>query len=126
MSQAHVLIITNKLDAHADHVVKLLLKRDAKVYRLNTEDLLSEQTVTWRPGRSGRLLTEHRQLSLDELTAVWYRKPSDYTLPEHLLEYEQFLREELRAIMGGIYRSTSCPLWVNDLDNQRRASYKLL
>lgn len=123
---SRILVITNKLDCHADRVITLLSHRGADVYRLNTEDLLCEHSLTWKPGEGARLATELRAASLNDLTAVWYRKPSDYALPKHLMEFEGFLREELRAVVGGIYRTTTEPVWVNPLDSQRRASYKLV
>jgi glutathione synthase/RimK-type ligase-like ATP-grasp enzyme len=121
-----VLIVTNKLDAHADRVVELLHDRHSEVFRLNTEDLLSEHTLTWRPGGPSILSNKHHRVAIDQVTAVWYRKPNEYTLSPDLVEYEKFLREELRAVVGGIYRTTRDARWVNPIDNQRRASYKLL
>jgi len=123
---ARILIITNRLDSHADHLVELLHERHAEVFRFNTEDLLSQHTVTWQPGGHGVLSNSYHQVALDEVTAVWYRKPNDYTLPPDLMEFEKFLREELRAVVGGMYRTMSGVLWVNPIDTQRRASYKLL
>ena len=126
MNVQKILIITNKYDVHADNVIPMLEERGAVVVRLNTEDLLSNYRIWWKPDGQGELRGSHHQLSFGDVDAVWYRKPNDYSLPPEWSGFDAFLREELRATMGGIYRSLATARWINPLDAQRRASYKLL
>jgi glutathione synthase/RimK-type ligase-like ATP-grasp enzyme len=126
MTAPQVLIVTNKYDVHADHLVPMLEERGVGVVRLNTEDLLTHYRIWWQPNGCGELRGPHHQLNLVNVGAVWYRKPNDYNLAPEWCGFEEFLREELRATMGGIYRTLSSARWINPLDAQRRASYKLV
>ncbi len=121
-----VLIITNKYDVHADHLVPLIESRSAHVIRLNTEDFLTHYRFAWKPDNSGSLSRGRHLVNFASVDAVWYRKPSLCDLPDEWATYRDFLAEELRATLGGIYASLRYARWVNPLDNQRRAAYKLL
>ena len=126
MSLPIVLIVTNRYDVHADHLVPMIEARGAQVFRFNTERLLADHQISWNSTGIGTIRNRHHEVAIEDVTSVWYRKPNDYEMPDEWLDYEEFLREELRATIGGLYRCLSHVNWVNPLDAQRRASYKLL
>lgn len=71
-----VMIITEKLDPHADAVLKHIQRRGYRVFRLNTEDLLSDYQFSWQPD-SGLWLRDSagRELAEPMIRAAYFRKP---------------------------------------------------
>jgi glutathione synthase/RimK-type ligase-like ATP-grasp enzyme len=71
-----ILILTNKLDVTADFVVRELRNRKAQYFRLNTEDLVSEQcNISYFP-LSIKVTKNGREFDLaKETKVVWNRRP---------------------------------------------------
>lgn len=111
-----VLVFTNKEDAHPNPVFDRLTEWGVPFFRLNTEDLLSDYTVTWRAdGRGCDFEIANRQNGLtlkgSEITTVWDRRPEPpKTLPikntekidiynrREALEFLRFLRHYVEHI----------------------------
>lgn len=75
-----ILVFTNKEDAHPNPVFERLQERGVPFFRLNTEDLLTDYTFSWRADGNGcdfELLNKENGLRLigSEITAVWDRRP---------------------------------------------------
>lgn len=75
-----VLVIAERLDASADMVVEQLNQRDVAVMRFESADFPQHITLTagHRPtaaGWEGVLTDEHRSVRLEDVRAVYYRRP---------------------------------------------------
>src|SRR5579885_1067685 len=123
-----VLVLTQQLDAHADLVIRELHHRNAQVIRFNTADFPHKATLVARhtTGRTweGELVVDQHALSLQEITGMWYRRPTpseiDPALPPAA---QQFAQAEARMAIGGVLRSLSCR-WVNRPEKMVAADYK--
>jgi hypothetical protein len=83
-----VLVVTNREDLHASAVIGELHQRGAKVFRLNTEDLLRSHTLSLRQSNSEDSLTisDHdgrRTLSGAEVAVVYFRRPAPPDAPSY-------------------------------------------
>jgi hypothetical protein len=119
-----LLIVTQRGDLTADWLIRELEQRDAGFVRFNTEDYPSSVSVVWRPAGAALRIRE-RDLPLDEVGAVWYRRPAPPRLPA---AYEPeaagwAARESAEALMG-VWRTLDA-LWVNHPDRNRLAESKL-
>ncbi|MEU5878621.1 MvdC/MvdD family ATP grasp protein [Spirillospora sp. NPDC047279] len=116
-----VLILTQEFDPTSDPVITTLAERGARVARVDLSYFPRRLTVTTSdfggaPRR--RLYDRHRdvEIDLDDLSAVWYRRPTAFDFGPDMGEAEkQFARREAMQGVGGILRSTNC-LWVNRPD----------
>ncbi len=72
----------------------------------------------------GTLTVDQHALSLQDITSIWYRRPtpfeSDPALPPAA---QQFAQAEARMAIGGIFRSLSCR-WINHPEKMVTADYK--
>ena len=114
-----ILILTNKVDTHTDEVIKLLTKRNVRVFRLNTEDLLFKYKINFRVNEDGSWQAEiidgfERVLDLTKQKIAWLRKP-DFNFfgnhPDKSAE-ESFAESETKAFINSIY-SLSNIKWIN-------------
>ena len=75
-----VLIVTEKFDPHADHVIKVFNDRQIPFFRLNTNDFHDDMRVG-AESRDGSILLEdrwdRRHRFPHDTRAVWHRKPVD-------------------------------------------------
>lgn len=115
-----ITIVTNKVDSHADAVIRLLKNRHQPVFRLNTEDLGSRHSTTIRCSQITRWTGDitnqvGRQLELHRLRVVWLRKPSvDFEIGRPLSpESGRLVHSELRALLDTIYTLPNI-VWVNN------------
>jgi hypothetical protein len=115
-----ILIFTNKQDTHADEVIRRLYTRNIKVFRLNSEDILSEYKVNLQIDRegiwSGEITDEvGRVLNLASLKVAWLRKPEFNFFNGNNAESEQeeFIASEVKALINILY-SIPTVKWIND------------
>ncbi len=74
--------------------------------------------------KSSLLLSDGRQIHLEEVGSVWYRRPTHITANTALPIIEkEFIEREARSGLWGLIR-TIPGLWVNHPDAIREASYK--
>jgi glutathione synthase/RimK-type ligase-like ATP-grasp enzyme len=119
-----LLIVTQRGDLTADWLIRELEEREAQFVRFNTEDYPSSVTVVWRPGSSA-LRIRDRELSLDEVSAVWYRRPAPPMLaPSSDPEAAAWAARESAEALVGVWRTLDS-LWVNHPDRNRLAESKL-
>lgn len=114
-----VLVLTRStMDAVADMVIAELNKRAVPVHRLDPGDFPESLSTTARigPGQAdwhGTWRAQYRDFRLEEITAVYYRRPSPFQLhPDLSAEDAQWAQGEARAGFGGILTSLRC-VWVN-------------
>jgi hypothetical protein len=117
--RSSVLILTQEFDLTADPVVEALAEREATVTRVDLSYFPRTMTLTDDADRGRRVLRHgDRELDLDRLSGVWYRRPTAFDFGPGMGEAEEeFARKEAVQGVGGVLRSTGC-VWVNrpDLD----------
>lgn len=122
-----ILIVTQEYDPHADCMVQVLQDMGHIPLRLHTADIPQQIMISFhfREGTlGGAFSTNGRQLRLEEIDAVWWRRPARYKLPDTLSEDEKiFARLELQYSLHGIWDAMDC-YWMSRPHNIRLASYK--
>lgn len=75
-----ILVFTNKEDAHPNPVFDILEERGVPFFRLNTEDLLTDYSLSWKADNKGCDFTIVNKKTGhvcrgSEVTAIWDRRP---------------------------------------------------
>lgn len=114
-----ILILTNKEDSHSDEVIRRLSERNIKVFRLNSEDLLTKYSTTLCIDKEGQWYGEiidevGRTASLHELRVAWFRKP-DFDFLGRIAETDEdhFVISETKALLNILYSLPNIK-WIND------------
>jgi hypothetical protein len=121
-----VLILTQDFDPTVDPVIHSLKAREARVVRVDLSYFPRTLTLTTSDFDGERRLLRHRdrEVDLDRLCGVWYRRPTAFEFGERMGEAErQFALSEALHGIGGILRATDC-LWVNRPDIDAVAELK--
>jgi glutathione synthase/RimK-type ligase-like ATP-grasp enzyme len=118
-------VITQDFDPTVDPVVELLTRRGSPPVRFDLSDFPQEMTVCSDGFSSSRWLrVRGHEVDLDEVTSVWYRRPTFFKFDEGLLDNErEFATTESALGVGGLFRSMDS-LWVNRPDAESVASLK--
>lgn len=125
-----VLVLAQELDRTADGVIQGLADVGEAVTRVD---------LSWFPQRlvldaefrngawSGCLRTEHHEVDLASITAIWVRSPSLFRMPEGMSVVEaDYARREAKLGMTGVLLALPDVLWVNRPDFAATAAYKPL
>lgn len=125
-----VLIIGEENDWSAEAVSAELNNRGVETRRLDTADFPQRARLFARLDHGdftrwhGGIETEDGITRLDEVTAVYYRKPRDFDLPGGLSEPERrFARAQARLGIGGLLASLPV-CWINHMAALADAEYK--
>ncbi|WAL73539.1 ATP-grasp ribosomal peptide maturase [Kitasatospora sp. YST-16] len=125
----HVLIVAEDLDPSADLVVHALAERGVPVMRFDLArfprhlDLAAEHGSS-RPGWFGELAASARSVRLEEVRAVYYRRPG---LPETSPAVDPAYREwaQGQALVGMVQVLGSLPVvWMHHPDVYRASAHK--
>lgn len=118
-----LLVVTERGDLTADWLVLELKRRDVPFLRFNTEDYPQHVGLTWRPDRT-ELAFGGRCLALEDVDAVWWRRPVPPRMPADLppAQAQWAAREAQEALMGA-WRTLDA-FWVNHPDRNRLAECK--
>lgn len=124
MSQPTVLVISSDFDDTIEPVVAAAQLR-ARVVRFDVADFPTSLRLTVDSfSGTRRIETRGQRVDLDEVTSVWYRRPTIVTLSHRIPPDEQhFAAGESYAALGGTLQSTAA-LWVNRPDRDIVAGYK--
>jgi ATP-grasp ribosomal peptide maturase len=126
MTTRTVLVFTQWFDPTADHVIEELNRREASVCRLDAADFPQQLTVSatlagdrW----TGLLRTPDRRLRLEDISGIYYRRPTPFAFPEGMSGSERrWAHAEARLGFGGLL---SCvPGWLNNPACIARAEFK--
>jgi ATP-grasp ribosomal peptide maturase len=120
-----VLVVTEQFDVTADHVMLALEERKVPVFRFDAAEFPQSLTMSVRldQNQSGILRTPTREISFDEVGAVYWRRPSIYQLSPTLnAEDAAWAAREARFGMGGVL--AAMPVWLNHPAHIARAEYK--
>lgn len=118
-----LLIVTERGDLTADFLILELEARGADFLRFNTEDYPTVTKVAWTPYDT-RMTIGERTCNLNEVDAVWYRRPQPPVMPDdYSPEQARWASAEANEALHGIWRTLDA-LWVNRPDANRRAESK--
>lgn len=111
------LVITSRADTTADFVVDSLNRSGREVFRVDLAEFPMEAGLTARfDGQTwrGRITTPVRSADLDQLTGIYYRRPTSPVLPSGMTDVErEFASREVRLGFGGVLVALPEHLWVN-------------
>lgn len=121
-------MVTRTDDATADVVTTELHRRAVPVVRLDPDDFPAEVVLNARldgAGLAGAIRTTTRELSLSQVRAVYWRRPTPYSAPAPLPEQDaRWCIEQTRYGLGGVLASLPGAHYVNHPWRNRDAEYK--
>ena len=126
VATADVLILTNEHDISADWVVRELRRRDVPFLRLNTERL-ARAGVSITPSSGSWEIQRHdgRQVSFNEVSGIWYRRPEAPTgrsLDDLTDGERRLVQSQWRAVMDGLCTLPGAVMVNSPWANQRAES----
>ena len=127
-----VLIVSAPTDGHVFPVAEELMRRGVDAVRCDiAEAALSVQLDETASGWQGTLMFEGgRRLSLEEITAIWWRRPRrrSFLLGQYPTEVVNFLERETgrgyTGLLCGLGNPKWSPLWVSRPDSITAAERK--
>jgi ATP-grasp ribosomal peptide maturase len=127
MKTGVILVVTAESDMTAGLVIDVLKSKGARVCRIDTADFPQRMSLDAGLGRSGwqgTLATPGGTVRLEEVTAVYVRRPGIFDLPAHLSDAERrHAGLEARYGLGGVL--TSLPVrWCNHPAASADCAYK--
>jgi glutathione synthase/RimK-type ligase-like ATP-grasp enzyme len=120
-----LLVLTSSGDATASYLVPILEQNNVEVARIDTDALVANLSVSYRPGAAAIKLNE-RWLNADSVTNVWYRRLErlkDSRFDESA-EGRYTLAEWTESIEGFLAHIPE-HLWVNHPARNVTASHKI-
>lgn len=121
-----VLIVSSRGDWSAEQVAKQLDARTVPFSWLDPADFPRRVRVTAKLGRGwcGEVETPDGTFSWEEISAVFYRRPRDFDMPDEMSAPEQrFARAQARVGLGGVLSSLPVK-WINHPSALADAEYK--
>lgn len=124
-----VLVLTGADDPTADAVISEVTRRGITVSRHDLGDFPAHAqfvAIHGKDGWSGRIVGSATTTNLDDVGAVYYRRPSRFTFPPGMSAADlAYAEAEARLGIGGVLAALSCR-WVNHPHNIARAEWKPL
>lgn len=126
-----ILVITNKLDPHADAVICYLKSKGSGLIRFNTEDFPQKINFTWQTTDSvldGILqFPLGRKIKLSQIISCWYRRPVTPIVSGELItqQAKQFAEEEANSFLAGLWTYLAGCFWINYPLKIRQAESKI-
>lgn len=123
-----VLVITALEDLTADLVIEVLNQRAVAVARTDPADIgpcllfsarIGSAAREWR----GRLRTASREVDIEDVSAVYYRRPRPWSFPHLPAQQRDFAIAEARHGLGGVLYNLAA-LYVNHPAAVARADFK--
>jgi len=130
MVRGHILIITNKVDAHADIVIDELHAKGAKFTRLNTEDFPRCVQLSYGSEDEGviiRCLDSGNTINTAAIKSVWYRRPELAVIDSAITDkaFRKLAQQECTATMEGLHQLLGDAFWINHPLAIRKARPKI-
>ncbi|MFC4114144.1 ATP-grasp ribosomal peptide maturase [Nonomuraea zeae] len=125
-----MLVVTSVEDATANMVIEALNERQVQVARVDPADIGTALTFSGRIGDGhdswgGQLRTPSRDVALQNIGAVYWRRPSPWRSDLADPQAKQFVMTEARHGLGGLLRSLPNCRYVNHPASTRRADFKV-
>lgn len=133
MAPRNILIVSNPQDEHTHAVVAHLHKMGVEPILFHPEKMGSDHTLSLfqsaDPEPDRLILTIHdRKVPLQEMDAIWYRRPRLVTFESNSLSTEalEFARDEWKAFFESAWVLMDGCFWVSRPDRLRLAARKPL
>ncbi|MGH3923598.1 MAG: MvdC/MvdD family ATP grasp protein, partial [Pseudonocardiaceae bacterium] len=125
-----VLVLTRPSDGTAGGVVTELERRGVAVVRADVGDfpldVMLVASLAGHPEWRGSLSLAGKYVRLDEIRAIYYRRPTGFRLPDHLSpEHQRFAKAEARRGLGGLLLTLPVR-WVSHPSRVADAEFKPL
>jgi ATP-grasp ribosomal peptide maturase len=121
-----VLVFTQWFDPTADYVVDELNRRKVRVVRMDAAEFPQQLTFSATltdDGWAGSFRTNRRQLLIDDVCGIYYRRPTPFAFPDSMSEPERhWAHSEARLGFGGLL--SSLPDWINHPFRIAQAEFK--
>lgn len=126
-----ILIVTSKRDGHVEAVSKHLTAQGASWARINIEDFATNVEIDVTPAAGSgwlRVKDSGKEIKLQEVGAVWYRKPDPVALQHFDMDSAalEYVEAEFTEVILGLYALFSRAYWINNPFSTRIAHRKLL
>lgn len=126
-----ILIVSDPRDPHIYPVIAHLRAKHARFCVADLADLPQRASLSAHFGGAGSdtIVRTARDAAIEwcRISSVWYRKPSQPTVPNDLVSAERgFVLSETRELIDGLYGLLGHAYWLNPLPNIREANRKLL
>lgn len=126
-----ILIITSKRDGHVAAVSKHFEVAGARWCRLNIEDFATNVEIEVMPATGAgwlRIKDSGKEIALQEVGAVWYRKPDPVSLQHFDMDPTalEYVEAEFNEVILGLYALLDRAYWINNPFKTRIAHRKLL
>jgi glutathione synthase/RimK-type ligase-like ATP-grasp enzyme len=126
-----ILIITGKRDGHVAAVSKHLDDAGVPWVRINVEDFATNVEVEVTPATGAgrlRVIDSGKEIPLEEVAAVWFRKPDPVTVQHFDMDPAalEYVEAEFNEIILGLYAMLNRAYWINNPFDTRIAHRKLL
>lgn len=118
-----ILIITNREDLTADLGILGFRRRNLPYFRLNTEETLPTLHIGSNGAPQIRVGTGDFQL--DDVTAIWFRRPRYASKLLRNPKHQAFAREEVKHAWSNIFQWLEGRFWVNHPQDNRRGANRL-
>lgn len=130
MSKKYFLVISCKMDSHADHIIGKLNSAGLgkSVIRLNTEDLVTNTKISFDGVQANvHIIDSDRKFSTNEIGCVWYRRPEQPKLPKDFLPAASaYTMSQISGVLNGLYYLTSdSATWINPRPTANLSNNKL-
>ncbi|MDJ0839247.1 MAG: hypothetical protein QNK37_22205 [Acidobacteriota bacterium] len=125
-----ILLLSSLDEPSVNYVTGILDRKGCPWFRLNGEDLPTATEMTYFPSGvqlSGSLKSpEGKRASLEDISAVWYRRRGNFCLdPKLSFGQRQLLQRESEAAVASLFLNLSDRFWINDYRNESRAQNKV-
>lgn len=120
-----VLALTHKDDRHADAIERELKKINTDFFRINTEEIISQYSITFDLEKSLFIISDGKRTeTVDEHWCIWNRRISDPPLPHLHKDLQQIVYEETLRTWQGLLNSAPGKV-VNRFSAEKEANNKI-
>lgn len=110
-----ILVLTSARDKSVDNVIDMLKLRGEKVFRLNTEEFPTKNSLVLQLNNglsSNRIATPEWKLSTDDIKSCWYRHVDPSIIASKCVGSAKFSEKESTAALWSLYTSIDA-FWMN-------------
>ena len=126
-----ILIISAPEDVHAQAVLQHLHtqgKQDVRLLNLAEFPMQMHMQMQWNHGSPGNFdltFADGETVALDDVTAVWWRRPQAFGIPTNITDphHRHFAMTEAATAFQGMWQASKA-LWVNNVVRDAAAAHK--
>lgn len=131
MAKGQIVIVTEKLDPHADEMVVKLNELGHDPIRLNTDEIPIHTVMNFHLNGAQwegyiKILSSGRAIDISNIRSIWWRRPSEFVFPPEFNQQEkEFAKKEINHAVAGLWEvlRDDC-YWVSYPTDIRQAGFK--